>query len=803
MARVSESVKNSEVSEVQEKSVPFDLDSGVLLFPVRHHSPVCSYQLIKTIELYKPEIILIEGPENANSIIPALTHPDTVLPVAFYYFYKDTGKLVSEEAEDYKCYYPFIYSSPEYNAVKEAEKLGIPAKFIDLPYCDILINTSENSGLRKKADRHSYADDSHIVGGKFHSAVCEKTGVRNFDEFWEKYFEIAGLELSPEEFVHRMHTYCIITREMTSSEELIADGTVAREDFMASNIKKFSEEYKKILVVTGGFHSYGIYERLSRKKLKAPRTHKIPEKKQGCYPMAYSYPSADALRGYASGMNFPYFCDCITKSLQNGTEPCEVYNEQSLDFLVRTAKRSSKKNIPVSTADVISAKSLMTGLSALRNCRQCGTFELFDGVTSAFIKGEKTVSSSIPLDILAGLASGDGAGKIGDKSHIPPLVADFENLCTKYKLKYQSASEEIVEIPLFTKPKSTELSRFMHRMDFLGTAFGRMTKGPDLHRNTDRNRVREEWKYRRSPQVDSALIDHTTDGFTIEEACREHAGKILTEKRRCEDASYIAVECFLMGIPLSDEQKILIDRITAEDGDFFSVGRGLKQFEMLCRLKKLYQSKDSSPEKYLERCFSKLVSAIPSMANVPEEKADECSEIIRSAYSTVQDILTDWIEPFRSSLETLVSSPEKEPSVYGVCTGLLYAMDSDWREQAETAVKGYLNGSPETKKKGAGFLKGLFSSARDIVLNDDSFLNMIDSLITSLEYDDFMEILPSLRLAFSYFTPNEIQTTAEKVSKIYSSDGNILREDAVDESLFLFGESLDRKIVNILNNKYK
>ena len=101
MEKVFGNIKSVEV-------VPYDLDGKVLLFPVRHHSPVCSYQLVKTIQEYKPEIILIEGPENANSLIPILTSDNTKLPVAIYYYYKDSKKLVSENGEDYKCYYPFF-----------------------------------------------------------------------------------------------------------------------------------------------------------------------------------------------------------------------------------------------------------------------------------------------------------------------------------------------------------------------------------------------------------------------------------------------------------------------------------------------------------------------------------------------------------------------------------------------------------------------------------------------------------------------------------------------------------------------
>lgn len=38
-------------------------------------------------------------------------------------------------------------------------------------------------------------------------------------------------------------------------------------------------------------------------------------------------------------------------------------------------------------------------------------------------------------------------------------------------------------------------------------------------------------------------------------------------------------------------------------------------------------------------------------------------------------------------------------------------------------------------------------------MTDDSFIRMTDTLICGLDYDDFIEILPSMKLAFSCFTP--------------------------------------------------
>ncbi len=168
----------------------YDIESPVLYFPIRHHSPACSWHLKQAIEAYKPEVILIEGPENAQEQIRVLSHEDTKAPVALYYFYRDKRGLLSEEKEDCKCYYPFLDFSPEMVALREAAKRQIPTQFIDLPYGEILIATEEHKGIRKEAEKQSYNDDYLLSRSRYLALLREKTGLRSFEELWEKYFEI-------------------------------------------------------------------------------------------------------------------------------------------------------------------------------------------------------------------------------------------------------------------------------------------------------------------------------------------------------------------------------------------------------------------------------------------------------------------------------------------------------------------------------------------------------------------------------------------------------------------------------------
>ena len=130
-----------------------------MLLPVRHHSPACSLHVKKVMEEYAPAVVLIEGPENANELIPVMTDPDTEAPFAIYYSYHDKTGQLSEEKEHYKCYYPFLDYSPELVALRTAKRLGIPAAFMDLSYAGILAASEKGQGLRKKEEKNTYNDD--------------------------------------------------------------------------------------------------------------------------------------------------------------------------------------------------------------------------------------------------------------------------------------------------------------------------------------------------------------------------------------------------------------------------------------------------------------------------------------------------------------------------------------------------------------------------------------------------------------------------------------------------------------------
>lgn len=770
---------------------PFDLSKNIVYFPVRHHSPVCAWHLKEAIRQYEPDCILIEGPDNANELIPVLTHPDTKPPLAIYYSYRDKKAYINEEKEDYKCYYPFLACSPELVALKCAKDREIHSEFIDLPYGEILIGTSENEGIRKNEEKSTYNDDYLLSRSKYITMLCEKTGLRNFDEFWEKYFEIQGLYETTEEFVKHMLTYCYLSRVHTPKEEMEKDGCLLRENYMKSRILEASKKYKKILVVTGGFHTFGLVE----EEVQKVKLHSIPKEDQGVYAMSYSMEAADALNGYASGMEAPGFYHRVWTELEKGTGSKGAYEESLLNTLIQVGKEVKKKDEILSSYDEICAFSMAQGLAELRNKREPGLYELRDCVLSSFVKGEYNLSTDEPVKALRKITTGKEIGKLCSDAKLPPLVQDFENICASFKLKIHSTLEQEVILELFSKKKHMEMSRFFYRMKFLETNFTKKVRGANLIGRKDRNLIRETWKYKWNSQVTAALIDKSASGGTIEEACTTLVSRALLRESRAKEVAELVVQAFLMG--LLDKQKqwnLRLEQVFTEDGDFFSLTGGLSHLVTLYELQDLYQTRNYLRlEEMMESCFDKLIILLPSMAGITDEQLKDCMEACLLLYRlTRKEKFAHMKSVLKETFEALCEKKGIHPGLKGAVLGLLYGYDHEKKQEISRDFMGYIRGTKEKVKETAVFMRGLFFTARDLVFVSGDFVEMIDLLLKRLDGDELMELLPELRMAFSYFTPKEIDRIAEKAAALYGKKkGFLQRGSMVTPKEYAYGETLD------------
>lgn len=782
----------------------FDYNSNIVFFPIRHHSPVCSYHLKKVIAEYEPEIILIEGPEDANDIKKFLCDENSIMPLAVYYSYNDTKGYINEEKSQYKCYYPFLNASPELVALREGRKFNIETKFIDLPYYEILINSKEGRGLLKNDDKNTYNDDYLIAENKYIHTLCEKQNCRNFSELWEKLFEIKGLYLDTEEFVKNMLLNCYISRLYSSNELLKSEGCLARETFMAQNIQKESNEHKKILVVTGGFHTYGIYN-LMEKENKF-KLHKINRSDCGVYLMPYSMESADALNGYASGMIYPNFYNDVWENIENNSE--KPYEEAVLKNFIKTGKIVRKNDGCLSTFDEICAFNMAKGLADLRDKEECGIYELIDGVMSSYIKGDLNVSTEEPLNVLAKNMRGDFIGTLCENADVPPIIEDFKKISDKYKINLNTTLEQIIVLEMYSKERHRKISFFLHRMNFLNTGFCSLKKGPDVIHKKNLNLIRETWNYKFSTNVNSKLIDNSVYGATLEECARTVVKKKIKESaKNSGDIAELLVQSLKMGLyEVLNGSIENLNNIIADDGSFVSLMECLYYLNYIYEINDLYKVDSAAVEeiKNIIRCtYNKLCILIPHLFNTKTDETLKTINALKKIYNIVlkRELKFDE-EIFKEAVKSLISHNDVNSGIEGACLGILYALDEIDISAIKKKVEGYLLGTKDVIQSIPEFLSGLFCTCRDLIFIDNCILECINKFVNTITAEIFMEVIPQFRLAFSYFTPREIDLIGEKIACIYGISKEKFKDiKAVNPETVNLGLKLNEYAVNLLKNE--
>lgn len=775
----------------------------ITLLPIRHHSPACSFHLKKMIENIMPSVILVEGPDNANKLIDVMVHDDTKAPFAIYYSYNDTTGRISEEKEQYKCYYPFLDYSPELVALREGRQLGIPVRFIDLPYGDILAASHDGKGLLKQEEEKSnYNDDYLLSRNKYLKQLCEKTGLRNFDEFWEKYFEVNGLHEESEKWFSNLLTYCTLARENTSENELNEDGCLARERYMAERILEYADQpgsngTVKILVVTGGFHTPGLKELLGQEPEKAKQKknsrEKVPEKNQGVFLMPYSMEAADALNGYASGMPFTGFYQKIWDGMSETDMP---YEKAVLDMIVSSGKETRKKEGYLSTYDEICACAMARGLAGLRGKSETGAYELLDAVLSSFVKGEYNIASDTPMRILRRHMTGNAIGTLCSHADVPPIIHDFEEKCRKFGFKTGSTLESEVTLSIFSNKKHRQESMFFNRMLFLKTAFARKVKGPNLQLKKDRNLMREIWKYKWNTHVNSSLIDVSVYGATIEEAAGSIVKAELKKEMSAKSSAILLTHVFEMG--LDEQLQPVYDRVyelMLKDTDFYSIADALKSLMMMDELSALYDSPLEFGSLIHIGC-QKLISILPSMTRIKDDDLTQCMNALKLLYQVTgrsgDEKFALERENYYEALFRMNEDSQINAGLNGCIHGILYGSGKETAESVEMVCRGYLAGTDGQLLKTAQFFKGLFFTARDLVFIGNKFLKMMDEFLGQVAEKEFMELLPELRMAFAYFTPRETDSIAAMAAGLHGKGKeDIMERKEIYPDWYSYGKELD------------
>lgn len=767
-------LRSGETSKIIEESFKrsFDYNSNFLLFPIRHHSPLCSYHLIEVMEKYNPEVVLIEGPHHATKLIPYIISKNSVPPFAIYMSYDDSKKEIDEEGRKYRAFYPFLDYSPELVALKKANEMGIKSEFIDLSFGEKLLNTP----YRKEEE------DREFIQSSYYEKLVEKLGCQNFNELWEKIFETRGYHIDSESFVRELFYYCWYSRKENPEDEALYNGDIAREYFMAENIKKALKNYSKVMVVTGGIHTVELVNLITMDKLPKIKLKKLKEEDSPSYLIPYSFQESDRNYGYTSGMVFPYFYQKVWENIVK--KKATPFEDSVTSFIINVANTLRKKQA-LSIADEIQAQYMAKGLATLRDKNECGVFELIDGVKSAFIKGEVNSYYQPALDNLYRLLTGMVMGKVDEDSGIPPLVNDFLDKCKKYKLDINSTIKKETKLDIYNNSNHREKSRFFHQLVYLGSNFCNYLKGHENGAGKGRILLRETWEYKFSSIVQTNLITNSVYGGTTEEASINLIREEISEEHlNSEDVSKKLLLANKMGLTsIYGVMEEKLSEIIYNDMNFYSVGNS---FENICELEMYNRSFGLEVSYQLENirdlALDRVLTLFYTVMTASKDDEDKLLNRVKYIYTYfIENENQERRERFLNTLYSFYEDINTNSALSGIATGVLFKSGRLTLEEGVEKFKSYIEGTDNAKKNSASFLKGFFCVAKDTIFVDNRLLKLLDKILQETENNIFMEILPDLRMAFTNFLPFETDRIAKDVAGFYQvKSEEILYEKSFD-----------------------
>ncbi|MFE6761187.1 DUF5682 family protein [Streptomyces sp. NPDC057689] len=496
---------------------------------VRHHSPACARLVERTIEELRPAHVLVEGPAEMNSRLDELLLGHE-LPVAVFSHYRDGRRAATSWA-------PLCDYSPEWVALRAGRAAGAEVRFIDLP--------AWHPAFAERTNRYA---DAEVRYARATERLCEQFAVDSPDALWDRLFEV-----EPDEGVaERLDAYFALVRGDAEADA----GDRAREAYMASWVRAAvaAADGGPVLVVTGGFHQPALrrlvaadgpdveHDAVPGVELGADGWPLVPEPPAGAdagsFLVPYSFRRLDAFAGYESGMPSPGFYQ----------EVWERGPQEAADRLLRTVvERLRARKVPVSTADLVAARSLAEGLTALRGHPRTARIDVLDGLAGALITDDldgplpwtvrgalRAGTHPVVVEILAA-CGGARTGRLHPGTPAPPLVHDVAAQLDRLGLSGDPARAPRLDL---TDPGDLVRSRALHGLRVLGVPGYERTAGPAHGVDPV---FTERWEPRPADGRDAALVEAGAYGATLAEA----AAAVLAERAREEtDAGALAAALF-------------------------------------------------------------------------------------------------------------------------------------------------------------------------------------------------------------------------------------------------------------------
>lgn len=780
---------------------------SVHIFGVRHHGPGCARALRAALEELRPDLLLVEGPPDADGALAFVPRDEMKPPVALLLYVPDQPHRA--------VFYPFTTFSPEWQALQYAAAHAIPARFMDLPQAiqlarepheapDTEGDTPTDDGAAPQSDTDSQASPAPANPSTLHNTsapsapstvptapslerqdpigmLAEAAGYSDHELWWEQQIEqrrdASGL------FDAIFEAMSVLRADLTPKDAEEAQ----REAHMRQAIRAAVREgFQHIAVVCGAWHAPALAPAAGDDA--APSAASTPDSpfppteagpgvgsgRQGLRSAAQAV-KADATllsglkkvkveatwipwtnsrlsyrSGYGAGITSPGWYAHLWAAPDRVT----------IHWAARAAQLMRDEGLDASSASVIETVRLAEALAAMRDLPMPGIAELHEAIQTVLCHGE-----AAPMQLIRDkLEIGEAMGEVPPETPAVPLQRDLEARARRLRL---DRTPDIKKYDLDLRNDTDRArSRLLHQLRLLNVEWGKPEHGSGA-----KGTFHELWRLKWEPEFAVALIEANVWGNTVETAAAAKARDTAAHAEMLPPLTELLNAVMLAG--LDGAVEYLLGCIAARAAVSADVRHLMDALPPLARVVRYGDVRGTRAERVvpvIDGLFARALVGLPgACASLDDDAAAAMIGSIDNVQETVgllnrDDQRAGWIETLRG----LVARDGVHGLVRGRCARLLLemrALDGDeLRRLAGLAL------SPAVAAdQAAAWVEGVLRGSGLALLQQDGLWLALDAWLADLAPDTFVSLLPLLRRAFSGFHPPERRAMGEKVKRLRSA----------------------------------
>ncbi|MDT8305481.1 MAG: DUF5682 family protein [Anaerolineae bacterium] len=710
------------------------MQDSIHLFGIRHHGPGSARSLLEALSALQPDCILVEGPPDAQDVLPLALHAEMAPPVALLVYARDDLHRAA--------FFPFAAFSPEWQALRFGLERGVAVRLMDLPQAHALAMVGQVSNLTAAAtpaqedvelETRPTGEEAPEVRIDPLQLVAEAAGFQDGERWWEQLVEqrrdSAGVFQAILEVMRALR------------EELAAQAlphTLLREAYMRRLLRQsVAEAYRRIAVVCGAWHTPALEpDRMPPPSHDEALLKRLPKMPVVATWVPWTHSRLAVASGYGAGITSPGWYAHLWAQRE---EPVTTW-------LARVAHLLRGKDLTASPAQIIDAVRLAETLAALRGRPAPALAELNEAAVAVLCHGDSTPLALIQRELIVG----DTMGVVPGETLQVPLQRDLEQTQKRLRMK-PSAGEKVLKLDL-RKPLHLARSQLLYRLQLLEIPWGEQQQGV-----RQRGTFNEVWKLRWEPELNVRLIEKSVWGNSVVQAATAYS------RQRAADASDLptlsALTHLVLLADLPDAATPVLARLqelSALSGDVALLMQSLPPLADVLLYGNVHQSDAALAAEIVDSLIVRIcVGLPPATLHLDDSAAGELFPLLLSFHAVVQ--LLDNAEHtarWHELLQKIVGQEAVHPLLRGRACRIL--LDAGLLDAAEAVRRLRLAIAAAVEPAhAAAWLEGFLRGSGAVLLHHERLLQTLDRWLLSLSEPAFRALLPLLRRTFRTFSPPE------------------------------------------------